>query len=324
MIIYERPQMAHNIPVIDFAGAFSDDLEARNDVASQIRKAARDTGFFYIAGHGVPSELMEKQFAGARRFFDQPHDKKLEIRLANSPHMRGYEPIGRQALDEASPPDLKESVVFGRELGPDHPLVRRAIPFEGANQWPEDLPGFRPQIEAYTAAMMRLGTSIAAMLALSLELPEAYFAEGLAEPNCTVRLLRYPPHPSDAAFNQLGAGAHTDWGLLTILLQDERGGLEVRTADGVWLRADPVPGTFIINLGDMVPRMTNGLYHSNYHRVLNTIGGTDRYSVATFFNPPFDYVVSCVPGCVEADRVPPAPFTFGEHIQEMFQRTRAL
>jgi isopenicillin N synthase-like dioxygenase len=310
------------IPLIDFSRACSPNIAARKDVAREVRAAAQEAGFFYLTGHGVAPEVMAGQLDAARRFFDQPLDKKLEIRLANSPNMRGYEPVGRQALDVDAPPDLKESVVFGRELGPDHPLVERGIPFEGTNPWPEGLDGFRPRIEAYTAEMARLGQRIAAILALSLDLPEDYFADGLAEPNCAVRLLRYPPRPADAANGQLGAGAHTDWGLLTILLQDDLGGLEVRTADGAWIPAHPVPGSFVINLGDMVPRLTNGLYHSNLHRVLNNASGHDRYSVATFFNPPFDYGFSCAPTCAALG--PAAlPCTFGEHIMEMMRRTQA-
>ena len=323
MIIYEPPQTARHIPIVDFTGAFSSDPALRKAVAWEIHKAGRETGFFYLTGHGVPGEIMTRQFTFSRLFFEQSLEKKLGIRIGNSPVMRGYDPLGGQALDVDSPPDLKESLMLGRDLGPDHPLVRRGIPFEGPNQWPSGIPGFREQMEAYTAEMIRLGQRLGAMLSLSLDLPEDYLDAGLAEPNCGVRLLRYPPHPKNAVFNQLGAGAHTDWGLLTILLQDDRGGLEVRNADGVWLRADPVPGTLVINLGDMVPRMTNGLYHSNFHRVLNNIGGTDRYSVATFFNPPFDYVFSCAPTCLKTGEDAPPPWSFGQHIQDMMQRTKA-
>ncbi len=324
MIVYEPPQAAEHIPLVDFSGAFSPDLNVRKQVAWEVHKAARDTGFFYLTGHGVPSELMERQLACARLFFDQPLDKKLEVRLSKSPVMRGYDPIGQQALDVDSPPDLKESFVLGRELTPDHPFVRRGLPFEGPNQWPAGIEGFRPQMEAYTTAMAELGRSLARILSLSLDLPEDYLDEGVAEPNCAVRLLRYPPQPANAAFNQLGAGAHTDWGLLTILLQDDRGGLEIRNADGIWIRADPIPGALVINLGDMVPRMTNGLYHSNLHRVLNNVAGTDRYSVATFFNPPFDYVFACAPTCVRPGETVQAPLAFGEHIRDMMQRTKAV
>jgi len=320
MIVYEPPQAAKHIPIVDFTDAFSADQAARKAVAWEIHKAGRETGFFYLTGHGVPEAVMAGQLASAGRFFGQPLERKLDVRITNSPCQRGYDPMGRQALDEDSPPDLKEGFMLGRDLGPDHPLIRRGVPFEGQNQWPEGVPGFRAQMETYLAEMIRLGRGLGAMLSLSLDLPEDYLEAGLSEPNCAVRLLHYPPHPANAAFNQLGAGAHTDWGLLTILLQDDKGGLEVRNAEGVWLRADPVPGTFVINMGDMVPRMTNGLYRSNLHRVLNK--GGDRYSVATFFNPPADYVFACAPTCEQLGE-PPPPCTFGEHIQDMMRRTQA-
>ena len=323
MIVHAPSEAPRAIPVIDFSGAASNDLPTRMAVARAIGKAGRETGFFYLTGHDVPAETMARQLLFSRLFFEQPLEKKLALSMANSANMRGYDPIGRQALDVGAPPDLKESFVLGRDLGPDHPLVRREIPFEGTNQWPTGLPGFRAQMEAYTAEMIRIGQRLGAMLALSLDLPEDHLDEGLAEPNCAVRLLRYPPHPADAAFNQLGAGAHTDWGLLTILLQDDSGGLEVRNAEGEWLRADPLPGAFVINLGDMVPRMTNGRYHSNSHRVLTIISGADRYSVATFFNPPFDYIFACAPTCLPTGEAPPAPCSFGEHIQDMMRLTQA-
>ncbi len=323
MIVYEPPKTATHIPIVDFTEAASPHLQARKAVAWEVHKAARETGFFYLSGHGVPPDLTEGQLAAARRFFDQPAEAKLDVDIRKSTNMRGYDGMGGQALDVDSPPDLKESMVFGRELGPDHPLIKRGIPFEGPNQWPVGIDGFRPQIEAYTDAMAVLGRRLASILALSLDLPEDYFSDGLAEPNCAVRLLHYPPHPANAAFNQLGAGAHTDWGLLTILLQDDRGGLEVQNLDGGWIRADPIPGTFVINLGDMVPRFTNGLYHSNFHRVLNNVSGKDRYSVATFLNPPFDYRFAVAPTCLKPDEPAPAACSFGEHIQDMMQRTKA-
>jgi isopenicillin N synthase-like dioxygenase len=323
MIVYEPPEAAKHIPIVDFSGAFSADPAARKDVAWEVHKAGRETGFFYLTGHGVAAETMARQLEFSRRFFEQSLEEKLAVRMSNSPCLRGYDPMGRQALDADSPPDLKESFMLGRDLGPNHPLIRRGIPFEGPNQWPDGLPGFRAQMELYTAEMIRLGQALGAILALSLDLPEDHLKDGLDEPNCAIRLLRYPPHPADARFNQLGAGAHTDWGLLTILLQDDSGGLEVQSGDGDWIRADPIPGTFVINMGDMVPRMTNGLYRSNYHRVLNNLRGGDRYSVATFFNPPFDYIVSCAPTCAQLAEAVPPPCTFGEHIQDMMRRTQA-
>ena len=322
MIIYEPPKTADSILLVDFSDATSADLAKREAVAWEVHKAARETGFFYLTGHGIAPETMARQLDFARIFFEQPLETKLEVEIGKSTNLRGYDPMARQALDVDSPPDLKESLMLGRELGPDHPLVKRGVPFEGSNQWPPGIPGFRSQMEAYTDGMANLGRKLASILALSLDLSEDYFDGGTAEPNCAVRLLHYPPHPANARFNQLGAGAHTDWGFITILLQDGQGGLEVQSPDGGWIRADPVPGTFVINLGDMVPRLTNGLYHSNFHRVLNN-KGADRYSVATFFNPPYDYVFECAPTCLRLGEAAPPPTSFGEHIQDMMRRTRA-
>jgi isopenicillin N synthase-like dioxygenase len=142
-------------------------------------------------------------------------------------------------------------------------------------------------------------------------------------PNTTLRMLKYPPQPPTAAFNQMGAGAHTDWGGVTLLAQDGLGGLEVRNAAGDWIRAHPVPGTFVVNLGDLTARWTNGLYNSNLHRVMNH-SGCERYSIAFFFGPRPSAVIEALPTCVSADR--PAKFptcTAQEHVNEMFRRSYA-
>lgn len=320
MLIYTPPGPAENIPIIDLAGSFSPDLEGRRAVAWEIHRAARDTGFFYIKNHGIPRESLHGILEAARQFFALPTAEKMCINIANSPIMRGYEPMAIQTLDDGSPPDLKESFMSARELGPEHPFVRGKVPYEGANRWPESLPSFREAVLSYNAKVAGLGRHLCRSLALSLELPEDYFRDGVTEPGCTVRLLHYPPHPADAKSNQLGAGAHTDWGLITLLLQDDVGGLEVRNAAGQWLRAEPIDGTFIVNLADLVPRMTNGLYHSTMHRVLNNVSGRDRYSVATFFNPNYACQCDIVPTCRPEDYAP-QPWTFGQHIQDMFNRT---
>ncbi len=322
MIVYTPPKAAERIPVIDLADA--GDPEARNGLAWEVHKAARQEGFFYIVNHGVSPELMAGQLEAARRVFALPLEAKLAVHHDRSNNRRGYDPMAMQTLDAGSPPDLKESFVTGREVGPDHWFIREAVPFEGENLWPQGLDGFREQVSAYTEAMTRLGRDLTALLAQSLDLAPDYFADGVDEPSCTVRLLHYPPHPADAAFNQLGSGAHTDWGLLTILLQDDRGGLEVLNGDGDWIRADPMAGALVVNLGDMTQRLTGGLYHSNLHRVLNTVSGADRYSVATFFNPHARYVFQTAPTCVKPGAPPEPPVSFGEHIQQMIARTYAV
>ena len=318
MIPYTPPATAESLPIIDLRAAKSDDAAARAALAFEIHKACRDTGFFYVAHHDIPQELIDAQLAWSKRFFALPLDRKLGICMDKSKGPSGYEPMQMQTLDLGSPPDLKEGFQIHREASKKD----AAAGYRGANLWPSDLPGFREQMVAYHDAVMQLGVRLMGLIALSLDLPEDYFIPGLDDLMCSVRLLHYPPHPSDASANQLGAGAHTDWGSITILLQDEAGGLEVQHASGTWIRARPVPGTLVINLGDMIRRWTNDIYHSTMHRVLNAESGRDRYSVAAFFNPNYDYRVVCLPTCRPAQGEPLyAPCTVGEHLKEMFEKT---
>ena len=318
MIVYTPPGPAKTIPVVDFSGA---------DVPREIHKACRETGFFYAANHGVPQSLIAAQFSAARRFFALPAEQKLALHMKRSASTAGYEPMGTQVLDsqdaaaEKAPPDLKEGFFYGMELADEHPWARKQIRGFGHNQWPE-LPGFREQMLEYQAALRALGDRVLAMLALSLELPEDFFAAYYDMPNTTLGLLRYAPHPADARSNQLGAGAHTDWGAITLLAQDELGGLEVRNVEGDWIRAAPIAGTFVVNLGDLMQRWTNGLYRSNMHRVKNRSTSRERYSMPFFYGPRPDSRIECLPSCTDADNPPKfAPCTAAEHNYEMFRRS---
>jgi len=314
MIIYTPPRPAEHIPVIDLSGSFTSDGARLREVSWEIHKACRDTGFFYVKNHGVPDDLMHAQLAWTSRLFDLPMDDKLKMDFKASPRRMGYEPSLRQVLDEGSAPDLKESYMY-RQLylsGSDDPT----------NQWPDGLPGFHEQMTAYRAAVGSLALHLMECIALSLELPRAYFYPGFKESGCSVRLLRYPPQPAIGANNQLGAGAHTDWGAVTVLLQDDAGGLEVRNTAGEWIRAEPVPGTFVINLGDMMRRWTNDLYQSTLHRVLNNVSGRNRHSVAAFCGPHESYMIECVPTCRDGSAEPHyAPCTAGEHTRQMAAKT---
>jgi isopenicillin N synthase-like dioxygenase len=319
MIVYTPPSAAKTIPLVDFAAS---------KVAWEIHKACRETGFFYVANHGVPQALVEAQFEWARQFFALPLEEKMLLHMKNSPSTAGYEPAGTQVLDsqdaaaEKAPPDLKEGFYYGMELADDHPWARKKIRGFGHNQWPAALPGFREQMLAYQAALRGLGNKLLAMLARSLELPEDFFVSYYDMPNTTLGLLRYRPHPANARPNQLGAGAHTDWGAITLLAQDELGGLEVRTVEGEWVEASPVPGTFVVNLGDLMQRWTNGLYRSNLHRVKNRSTTRERYSMPFFYGPRPDSRIECLPSCSDANNPPKfAPCTAAEHNYEMFRRS---
>lgn len=311
------------IPVVDLGEALRPGGARTHAVARQIHAAATGSGFFYAVGHGVPGELVVRQFAAARAFFELPQAAKLAVALGKSSAMRGYESIGEQQLDGDARPDLKESFYCGLEHGPDHPYVRKGYQSYGANTWPAELPQLARQSGDYVAAMRALAERLMQLLALSLDLPEAQFDAVMREPMITLRLLRYPPHPADADALTFGAGAHTDWGAITILAQDDFGGLEVRLPDGAWAPATPIPGSFVVNLGDMIPRWTNGLYHSNPHRVRNvSSGGRPRHSIPFFYSPDYEARVEALPGTVAPGERPKSePCTAGEHLREMAERT---
>lgn len=235
------------------------------------------------------------------------------------PPFRGLYPKG---TDAGSRPDNKEGFQIGRDLPAEHPKVQRGLVNHGPNLWPSAMPELRATLEAYRDRMAVLGQHLVRLVALSLELDEDYFDEGFQDHVITTRLLHYPPQDGVGEGNELGAGAHTDWGLITMLYQDEVGGLEVLNADGEWVRAPHIPGTFVVNLGDLVPKLTNGLYLSNTHRVLNTTG-VRRYSVPTFFDLDYDYVVTAVPTVLDENEQPGPGITTGDHLAEMLRRTYA-
>ena len=312
-----------SLPIISVAGLSASDLDRRRAVGAALRDACLANGFFYCADHGIPAGLTDAVFSESERFFALPAAQKSAVDKSRSFCNRGYEAMRGQTLEAGAPPDLKEGFYIGPELHLDDPCVAARRFNRGPNQWPSDLPGFRPAMLAYVAAMLDLGERLMRGIALSLDLPEDHFDGFCRDPLATLRLLHYPPQPRDAAPNEKGAGAHTDFGSLTLLLQDRVGGLQVRGADGAWLHADPVPGTFVVNLGDMIARWTNDRYRSTMHRVINA-SGRERYSVPFFYSGNPDHAVTCLPGCLAPDEEPRYPITtVEEHLQEMYGRTYA-
>lgn len=318
MQTYAPPKTAATIPVIDISGP-----EAA--VAGAIGKACREIGFFYVAGHGIGEDLITRQFNAAERAFSIPEEKKQAMHMRHSQSSAGYEPIGGQVLDsqedgaEPAPADLKESFYCTTNLPEDNP--RAATDAPGHNQWPS-LPGFRRQTLAYGEALQRLGDRVLELLAVSLDLPRDWFKPFYVGSAAKLRMLRYPPQAIDSEFNQIGAGAHTDWGGITLLAQDALGGLEVCDVNGTWVAAEPIAGTFVVNLGDLMMRWTNGVYASNFHRVRNNHGARDRYSLPFFYSPRGNAVIEPIANCVTPDN--PRRFatcTAEEHIREMFRRS---
>ncbi len=308
------------IPVIDIADLESPHLADRQQVAIKIREACSTIGFFYITNHGIVDDLITNILAESKRFFNQPLAVKQEVAIARSPISRGYEAIGAQTLDSTAPPDFKEGYYMGVERNLDDPLVQAGTPNHGPNQWPT-LPGWRHQMEQYFAAMMHLSQRLLQAIALSLKMDEHYFDGMVNNSMAILRLLHYPSHSPVAHSKQLGCGTHTDWGCLTVLLQDAVGGLEVCTAKGEWIAAPPIPGTFVINIGDMLARWSNGFYQSTPHRVINQ-SGKERYSIPFFFDANYHALIECLPTCQSPTHPPRyTPITAGEHIMEMYRKT---
>ncbi len=287
------------IPVIDFGPFLKGSPAERKAVARKIAEACRNIGFFYLTGHGIPSGMVEGVFAEAKRFFAQPSEAKQRIAIEKSACHRGYFALGGENLDpekQREAGDFKEGLKIGRDLSPDHPLVKAGTPLHGPNQWPDGLPGWKAVMQGYYDALVKLGREIMHAFALALELPEDHFDRWLTGPMATLGPLHYPPQQGRITAQRIGAGAHTDFGCLTILAQDSVGGLQVRNSAGQWVDAPYVPESFVVNIGDMMERWTNGVFSSTQHRVINA-SGRDRYSLPFFFDPVFDADLTCLETC---------------------------
>jgi isopenicillin N synthase-like dioxygenase len=293
-----------HIPIIDI-GSLVAGTEERHTVAAQIGQACRECGFFYIVGHGVDPKLQERLEQLSRQFFAQDLDTKLEISMERGGKAwRGYFPVGGELT--SGKPDLKEGIYLGAELEDDHPFVQAGVPLHGRNLFPPNIPLFRETVLDYIATMTQLGHTLMAGLALSLGLEESYFVSRYTwEPLILFRIFNYPTDSSlEAGEQRWGVGEHTDYGFLTILKQDDSGGLQVKSKSR-WIDAPPVPNSFVCNIGDMLDRITGGLYRSTPHRVRNR-APRDRLSFPFFFDPNFDAEVKAIegiqPGAIPDDK----------------------
>ena len=280
------------LPIIDVAPlvAGAGDQEG---VAAAMGKACRENGFFYVIGHGVGEDLNRRLEELSHRFFAQDVETKLEIRMALAGKAwRGYFPVGDELT--SGKPDVKEGLYFGSQLSEEDPRVRAGLPLHGPNLFPAGIPGFGDTILEYMAALTNLGHALMRGVALSLGLEPGYFRERfMADPLTLFRIFHYPPVTVKAdAEERWGVGEHTDYGVLTILKQDDVGGLQVRTRSR-WIDAPPVPHSFVCNIGDMLDRLTCGLYRSTPHRVRN-VSGRSRLSFPFFFDPGFDAHVEAI------------------------------
>lgn len=321
------------VPVIDIEPFRIGGPEERRAVAQDFDKACREIGFIVVSGHGVPEELTQRTFEVMAAFFAQPEADKRKAMAANGNLARGFVPNEGQALayslDEETPPDLFERYSIGRVDVPDDDYHRsRRDSFFQENIWPADILGFEETLSAYYRAQERLAATLMEIFARALDLPDDFFAPSIDKHVTSLAINHYPPQPSEPLPGQLRAGAHSDYGSLTILRpQDAPGGLQVRDSAGAWRDVTPVPGTFIINLGDLMAQWTNDRWVSTMHRVVNpprdVASDARRISLVFFHQPNDDARIECLPSCCSPDNPPKyAPTTSGEHLMMKIRKQR--
>lgn len=311
------------IPIIDVSALASGDADALDRLAARIGEASRTIGFFYVTGHSVSPDLISRTFDHARAFFALPDPDKMAVSMANSPNNRGYMPLEGETLDPDIPGDLKETFNIGLELAADDPEVVAKRPFRGVNQWPSGVPGFRETLLDYFDAVWALGTRLHHAIARDIGLADDFFDDKLDRPLATLRLLRYPGGTRPRVADQTGAGTHTDYGNITLLLPDSTPGLEVQRRDGTWIDAPSVPGAFVCNIGDCLMRWTNDVYVSTPHRV--RIPVRERLSIAFFLDPNPDAEVAVLPECIAAGQQARYPATTGAaYLKERLDASQAF
>ncbi|MDB5532047.1 MAG: 2OG-Fe(II) oxygenase [Hyphomicrobiales bacterium] len=315
----DAPIPVTQLPIIDFGGGLGD-VSRHAVLARAIDEAFRGTGFCYFTNTGVPQELIDRIFAASRRFHALSEERKAAIKM-NEFH-RGYMAPNTSLIETSSVakvtrPNYSESFMLMHEVSESE--ERYGSPMNGPNLWPDDLPGFREDVQAYDAALRTFCEQLLHVTALALDLPPDALDGYFRNPTTFLRMLHYPPQPvsDDKSF---GSAPHTDYGFITILLQDMSGGLAVRNTDGTWLQATPIPGSFVVNVADMLARWTNGRWQSTPHLVRNISGG-DRYSCPYFFDPDMDAVISALPSCVGPDNPARDPAVrYGDYLLNRLDR----
>lgn len=284
---------ATSLPVIDVSSLLADGGQdhAHEKIAAEISKACRDTGFFYASNHGVTPEILSRLDTASRKFFALPLEVKNRIAMSRAGRAwRGFFPVGGELT--SGRPDLKEGVYFGTELDVHDPRVKAGVPMHGQNLWPDEVPELHDAVLDFMSHTTTAAHAVMRGIALSLGLDSDYFARTYtSDPTLLFRVFHYPP--ARAIDGEWGVGEHTDYGLLTLLAQDDCGGLQVKSRAG-WIEAPPLPGTLVCNIGDMLDRLTGGYYRSTPHRVRN-VSGRDRLSFPLFFDPAFDAVIEPLP-----------------------------
>jgi isopenicillin N synthase-like dioxygenase len=302
------------VPVLDLAGE-------RAEVAAELAEACARVGFVYLKNHGVDESEIDAIFQTARDFHDLPLEAKMEVSITKNGHAQGYLHGRSKGVHDTIAPNQQEAFQIRRPLAPDDPDLTSGKPLHGPIPWPSAMPDLEPRMMRYYAQLDRLGYALLELFELGLELEpgtlKAYFAKDMN----SLRLLHYPPQAPDDATEQLGARAHTDTNAFTILAQDPNGGLEIRNRERNWVAVPPMPGTFVLNVGEVLKVWTDGIFSSTVHRVVNR-SGKRRYSIPFFMYPSYDAVIHTLMTNPDPSNVAPEdlhtsmprdrPFVYGE------------
>ena len=325
-----------SVPIIDMSSSISGDDAARRALAAEIDRACRDIGFFTIVRHGIDEALIERVKDFSASFFALPAAEKSKYKGAPGVKgIRGYRGVGDESLSyslgRAAPPDYKETFRVGRVDVPDDAYHRAHLDrYFAPNPWPEQPAGFRAAWETYYRAMEELSARLMRLFALGLDLPERFFDDKIDRHISHLQANLYPDQDVPPQPDQLRAGAHSDYGSLTVLRQENKpGGLQVKAADGTWSDVETVPHSFVINIGDLMAYWTNDRWRSTLHRVVNppreAFGSSARLSLVFFHQPNHDASVECLPSCVDAGHPAQyAPTTSGAHLLAKINKSNTM
>lgn len=308
------------IPVIDMAPLIDGSVETRRHVAAGFRRAASEVGFFYVKNHPVPAAVIEHAAEAARRFFALPSDIKNQVR-AEGWH-RGFLSVGQAKMYDDAKVDLKESFVYGLEIADDDPDFRAGNTLVVPNRWPKFMPELRPALYPYFEAAVQCGRALLRGFALGMDLPEDCFVKAWRKNISRGAAIYYPPQPPDLGEEHFGVAPHTDFGVVTVLWQDESGGLQVLDRNKQWVTAHPIPGTLVVNVGDLLARWTNDGFASTPHRVVNTTGHA-RYSMPVAVDPDHETLIDPRVVCRAGEVSRYEPITCGEYLRRRFDKAFA-
>jgi len=318
----ERPDF-NAIPILDISGLDLKNNESIETVSQELRGYLENIGFLYISGHGISPESVSAVRAASKRFYDLPIEEKLKLKIDKN--FRGYIPINSSTIVTSSvakvtKPNQSESLMIMHEVSENDPDALAGKPLQGPNQWPDELqiPNFRSVVDTYTVQMSELSKKMLVAITCALDMPTGSIAAYFEKPTTFLRLLHYPTQREEDGL--FGSAPHTDYGFITLLAQDDVGGLEVKNKAGEWIAAPPVPDTFVMNVGDILARWSNDRFVSTPHRVINR-SGRERYSQPFFFDPSMDSKIEVLGSCIEPGSEPKyKPIIYGDYLMERIDK----